>query len=112
MDGPIRMAASAGAVGTGAVMAVVGAALLLFGLGLAAAPLFTASGEQHSSFLNLFGSGQSGSASFDALPLIGIVLVVLGAGVLLAGLKGVMHSFEKGKERDEGTKHTLVTERR
>jgi hypothetical protein len=100
-------------VGTGAVIAIVGAVVLIFGIGLAAAPVFTATGEQHDSGpLGLFGGGQSGSASFNAMPIVGFVLIIVGAVMLLAGLKGAMQSFEKGKERDEGTKHTLITEKR
>ena len=107
------MAASAGALGTGVVIAVLGAVVLLFGLGMfASGPLFTAEHQQQSSFLGLGGSSTSSSASVNLMPVLGLVLVLIGAVVLLAGLKGVMNTFEKGKERDEGTKHTLITERR
>lgn len=106
------MGVSAGALGTGAVISVIGAVVLLFGLGLfASGPLFTA---EHSSESGFLGTSQrsSSSASLNLMPVLGLVLVVIGAVVLLAGLRGVMHSFERGKEREEGTRHHLTVERK
>lgn len=106
------MGVSAGALGTGTVTAVVGVAVMLFGIGLfASGPLFTAEARQDSGFLGVGGS-QSSSASLNLMPVLGLVLVLVGAVVLVVGLKGVMHSFERGKERDEGTRHHLTLERK
>lgn len=105
------MAASAGAIGTGGIMAAIGAAVLLVGVGMfMSGPIVQAEHQQNSGFLGLGGS-QSSSASFNALPVMGLVLVLVGAIVLLAGLKGVMAAFERGKERDEGTRHHLTVKR-
>jgi hypothetical protein len=95
------MGVSYGALGTGTVAAVVGVVLLGASVLLVASgPLFDAEHQQRSGFLGL-GAGSSGSATFNAGPLLGLVLVLLGGVVLVVGLAGLMRSFDQGKARDD-----------
>ncbi|MCA1812774.1 MAG: hypothetical protein LC624_02345 [Halobacteriales archaeon] len=106
------MAASAGAVGIGGIMAVLGTVLLIAGIGMfMSGPLVTTSYQQNSGLFGIGGS-QSASGSVNLVPILGLVLVVVGAVVLIVGLKGTMRAFEKGKERDEGTKQRIIHEQR
>ena len=106
------MAFSAGALGTSTVAAAAGVVLMILGIPLfASGPLFSTSHEENSGLLGIGGS-QSSSASVNLLPVLGIVFVLIGAAVLLVGLKGAMHTFERGRERDEGTRHHLTIERK
>lgn len=105
------MGVSAGALGTGTIAAVVGVFAMIIGVGMfASGPLFTAETSSDSGFLGV-GSSQSSSASLNLMPVLGLVVVLIGAVIFLVGLKGVMHSFERGKERDEGTRHHLTVKK-
>jgi hypothetical protein len=105
------MGVSAGAAGMGMVAVVVGALLMLAGAGLfMSGPLVSASHQQDSGILGI-GSSSSSSGSVNLLPVLGLVVVLIGAIVLVVGLKGTMHSFERGKERDEGTRHHLTVKK-
>ena len=107
------MGVSAGAAGVGMGAVIIGALLMLAGTGMfMSGPLFTASHEQSTNGpLGLGGSSNSASATLNLVPVLGLVVVLIGAVVLVIGLKGAMHSFERGKERDEGTRHHLTVKK-
>ena len=106
------MAASAGAVGVGGIAAVIGGMLLVAGIAMfASGPFFTAQQQNDSGIFGI-GASQSASATVNLVPVLGVVLVLVGAVVLVVGLKGTMHAFDRGKERDEGTRHHLTVERK
>jgi hypothetical protein len=106
------MGVSAGALGTGMAAVLVGGFVMLAGVGMfLSGPLVTAHYHNSNGVLGIGGS-QSASSSVNLLPVLGLVVVLVGAAILLAGLRGTMHTFERGKERDEGTRHHLTVERR
>lgn len=107
------MGVSAGALGTGVIAMVVGALVMLAGVGMfLSGPVFSAEQTQSSQGpLGLGGSSSSTSAAVNIVPVLGLLLVLIGAIILVIGLKGSMHSFERGKERDEGTRHHLTVKR-
>lgn len=94
------MAVSGGAVGTGTVATGLGIAFLVVGIVLAmSGPVVFAEHEQNS---GLFGIGSSSSSrgGVNPVPILGYILILMGGIVLIVGLKGMMSSFEKGKDRD------------
>lgn len=90
---------STGAASTGAVATVIGVALLMIGALLVfTGPIAQGEAQEQSGPLGLW-SESSGSASFNAIPILGFIMAIVGALVLIVGLKGLMHSFERGKDR-------------
>ncbi|HEV8360999.1 MAG TPA: hypothetical protein VGR28_11145 [Candidatus Thermoplasmatota archaeon] len=108
------MAVSAGALGTGMVAVIVGAFVIIAGVGMfMSGPLMSANYEQSSNGpLGLGGSSSSASSTLNLAPVLGLAVVLIGAVLLVVGLQGTMLTFERGKERDEGTRHHLTVEHR
>lgn len=94
------MAVSGGAVGTGVVATGLGIALLVVGIVAATSgPIFYAEHQESEGFLGMGGSSSS-QAGLNPIPILGYLLLLVGAIVLVVGLKGMMQSFEKGKDRE------------
>lgn len=94
------MGVSGGAVGTGVVATGLGIALLVVGVvAFMSGPIFYAEHQENEGFLGMGGSSSS-QAGVNPIPILGLVLVLVGAIVLVVGLKGTMSSFDRGKDRE------------